>query len=626
MAITGNIKTFYLSSLLQLLSNDKKTGILELTDGNDIVQVFFRDGTIINAFGSSRVERLTNYLRSEGIVSAEQLDQCLKISVHTGQKIGKVLVDQGCVSTELIENLLHRQIEQTLFSLFLWDQGEFEYHDQEFDLSDQIVTSFDTMEIVLEASRRVDEISQIKQQVPRDNDVLQVTADAEALGKATLSTGERAVLSLVNGKRTVKRVVIDSGYDELKVYKILFSLVTAGLVIEEKNILKRPPAAGGRAREELKPAAETQQGVPAKAHEAPVQSGEPDREGKASEPGESVLVLESGSDEEAGRAEIESRPSADESFDFGAEPSATTVIKINGRLVSEVDLSDIEPVARGPQLSPVDKHELADALRSCREHEAFEEEDRQYARTLRRKVIIAAACAAGAVVLGALLFFVPFFSETPEKPSVKPATETAAPAKLPKVKSGETVQPSAPAAQTAPVQAGAAVVKPGSEAAAAPAAESAGQEAAYDFFQDQKGWVSINLPPGYTVDETAHTDRTSVVIRYGDDVTISLSIVPDPAVWNAEEGMYAAIVKMQEAGGLKIQKYDTLKHAGCPGYMLQLSGARDQKIVQTTLYRFVCYNKSARVEVSGFTWRTEAGQELSKRICAAIETSFFMYP
>lgn len=125
MAITGNIKTFYLSSLLQLLSNDKKTGILELTDGSDIVQVFFRDGTIINAFGSSRVERLTNYLRSEGIISAEQLDKCLNMSAHTGKKIGKVLVEQGLISQELLESLLHRQIEQTLFSLFLWEQGEF---------------------------------------------------------------------------------------------------------------------------------------------------------------------------------------------------------------------------------------------------------------------------------------------------------------------------------------------------------------------------------------------------------------------------------------------------------------------------------------------------------------------
>ena len=46
MAISGNLKTFYLSSLLQLLSNDKKTGILELTDGHDIVQVYLREGTI----------------------------------------------------------------------------------------------------------------------------------------------------------------------------------------------------------------------------------------------------------------------------------------------------------------------------------------------------------------------------------------------------------------------------------------------------------------------------------------------------------------------------------------------------------------------------------------------------
>ena len=148
-------------------------------------------------------------------------------------------MNRAIISPELLEGLLHRQIEETLFSMFLWEQGEFEYRDQEFDLSDQIITSFDTMQIVLEASRRVDEISEIKKRVPADHGVLTVTNDDAALQKAKLNTVERAVLSLINGRRSVKGLIHDSGYDELKVYKTLFSLITAGLILEEEKILKR---------------------------------------------------------------------------------------------------------------------------------------------------------------------------------------------------------------------------------------------------------------------------------------------------------------------------------------------------------------------------------------------------
>ena len=47
MAIQGNLETFYLPNLLQLLSNDKKTGILQLSEGEDKVEICFKEGTII---------------------------------------------------------------------------------------------------------------------------------------------------------------------------------------------------------------------------------------------------------------------------------------------------------------------------------------------------------------------------------------------------------------------------------------------------------------------------------------------------------------------------------------------------------------------------------------------------
>ncbi len=475
MAITGNIKTFYLSSLLQLLSNDKKTGILELTDGSDIVQVFFRDGTIINAFGSSRVERLTNYLRSEGIVSREQLDKCLAVSAHTGKKIGKVLVEQGLISQDLLESLLYRQIEQTLFSLFLWEQGEFEYRDQELDLSDQIVTSFDTMQVVLEASRRVDEISQLKQRVPQDNEVLEITANSEALQKATLNTAERAILSLINGKRTVKRVIADSGYDELKAYKILFSLVTAGLVIKEKNILKRPAdgmqqeipgrkravaASGSQAAalvaepvqqpESPRSAPHTTPAPPDKnvpAADLPGQTAgdlfaapaaqhieqtpaalfaahettQPQQAQQQPESRELVLELEprTKTDDLAGGKEV---PAAEVPLLSDEEaPAGQTVIKIDGQYLAGADLPDPETPQRS-KLQPVGKSEVAAALRTYSADSSLDDYDTELAQARRRLVKRAIAYAAGVIIIVAAGFFLKSFM-LPDEPAHVPAVD-----------------------------------------------------------------------------------------------------------------------------------------------------------------------------------------------------------
>ena len=657
MAITGNIKTFYLSSLLQLLSNDKKTGILELTDGSDIIQVYLRDGTIINAFGSSRVERLTNYLRSEGIITEEQLEKSLKISAHTEKKIGMVLVEQGYISPELLESLLHRQIEETLFSMFLWEQGEFEYRDQEFDLSDQIITSFDTMQVVLEASRRVDEISEIKKRVPAEDDVLTLAEDDAALQKAKLNTVERAVLSLINGRRSVKGLIRDSGYDELKVYKTLFSLITAGMVLAEEEIPRRTNgdiqketaghqyqadapvenavqgdlSAGQPAQAESswgifstpdeppplhaeKPAqAESSRGIFSTLDEPPPLHAE-----KPAVSDELVLelepVLKMDATVEDGKT---SAADVQKNLDAEIELSGKTVVKIDGRFMPEPDLPDAELRKALQQLDPVGKNEVADALRLYKrpdETQKEDEEDLEYARAKRRMLIRAAVCAVAVIVLVAAgLFLKPLLFPPPvEQQSAQISAADQTPAIKKKRKKPAEQKEQQPVQQE--------------ELQAEPDTAAAQPGTVIDFFQDQKGWFSINLPPGYTASEQPYQDRTSVTIRYGDTISLLFSIVPESADWNAEDEMYATIVKMQESGSRQIQKYNTLKSAGCPGYVLHFSSVQDQKSIQTALYRFVCFNKNARLEVSSLNWRTPAGRELCGQIYAAIEASFFIYP
>jgi len=679
MAINGNLKTFYLSSLLQLLSNDKKTGILELTDGNDIVQVFLREGTIINAFGSSRVERLTNYLRSEGIITEEQLEKCMKISAHTEKKIGMVLVEQGYISAETLENLLHRQIEQTLFSLFLWEQGEFHYRDQSFDLSGQIITSFDTMELVLEASRRDDEISEIKKRVPGDQDVPRQNPDCTEQQKSKLNTAERAVLSLVNGKRTVKRVIADSGYDELKVYKTLFSLFASGLIFEENQILKRPmdleeetvkpdhvDAASiddpvqtknrAAAEKQAEPAGEifntpdnaqpdhtdaasiddpVQTKNRAAAEEQTEPAGEifstpdnaqPDHDQGTDEPDEMILELEPEPDID--KPATDEQPSAQDSqVDLTAfkELPGKTVVKIDGRLLPENEPPDMKSTVSTDQLTPVNKSKVADALRQHElkqdqitsaqrqislEDDLTEDEEKEYTRAKKRmlKRILVGAGALLSLLIVVLLLKPILFPKEPEQKIVQAPVTVPKPVKKKKPVKQETQKPASQ-----------------EEKKSVPDTTAAQQEPALDFFQDQKGWVSINLPAGFTASEQAYEDRTSVSIRYGNNIMITLSIVPDSSDWNAEDNMYAAIVRMQESGSEQVQKYNTIKNAGCPGYVLHFSSTRNQKAQQIALYHFVCFNKSARLEVACLNWRIPSGRKLCRQVYAAIEESLFIY-
>ena len=167
MALKGNIETFYLSSVLQLLAQDKKTGILTIAEKGRIVRVYIKNGNIVYAVGSQKEVRLGYLLRTKGIISAEELHKALSLAKQRNEKLGKILVEKSYISVETLKKFIHQQVRDILYNLFLWKKGFFEYSDVQLNLEGHIITSLNTLELVLEASRRADEKSELqKRQSP----------------------------------------------------------------------------------------------------------------------------------------------------------------------------------------------------------------------------------------------------------------------------------------------------------------------------------------------------------------------------------------------------------------------------------------------------------------------------
>ena len=73
--------------------------------------------------------------------------------------LGKVLVEKGYITAENLEKLIHDQIEEIIFDLFVWDKGDFEYKDARLNLQGMVITRLNVVKLLLEASRRIDEMS-----------------------------------------------------------------------------------------------------------------------------------------------------------------------------------------------------------------------------------------------------------------------------------------------------------------------------------------------------------------------------------------------------------------------------------------------------------------------------------
>ena len=173
MPLKGDLETVDLSCILQLLYNERKTGIFRVNNQKTSVQIYIQDGIIIYAMSSRKETRLGSMLFENNIISAGKLKECLDQARKKRLALGKILVEHGYVSQEQLSEFIYKQVEGILYEMFLWEEAEFEFEVAPICLDGMIVTEMNTYGIILEASRRADEQSlsdrRAQEQLPKSD-------------------------------------------------------------------------------------------------------------------------------------------------------------------------------------------------------------------------------------------------------------------------------------------------------------------------------------------------------------------------------------------------------------------------------------------------------------------------
>jgi len=225
MSIAGNLKTMELADILQWLSNGEYTGTLKVSFEGIDKSLYFRDGRLISCTSTDPKEFLGHFLVSHGLISEQALAAAVTEQERSRELLGKILVDQGAVVEEELDRMLKLKAEESLYELFRWRQGQFEFIDQELPSYELVPISLDVTGLVLEGTRRVDDWERILEFIPSPQCV--AVAVAELLGGEE-DEARRAVLELVNDDRTVEEICLETHSGELFVCEILYQQVRDG--------------------------------------------------------------------------------------------------------------------------------------------------------------------------------------------------------------------------------------------------------------------------------------------------------------------------------------------------------------------------------------------------------------
>lgn len=159
MILWGRIQDFSIFSILQYLATYRKSGVLEIQDFEEYGYVYLSEGKVDAISLPLSDDLLGNRLVQAGILTAEQLKECLlgHAQEDTREPLGIALMKRGYTDRKTLQELVNAQTHDQALQLSNWTTGSFKFVVPERPILFPITPSIDVQSLLLEASRRLDE-------------------------------------------------------------------------------------------------------------------------------------------------------------------------------------------------------------------------------------------------------------------------------------------------------------------------------------------------------------------------------------------------------------------------------------------------------------------------------------
>jgi len=208
----GNLESLDLATILQTLYTARKTGILQVAREYAKSVICLKDGNIVAASDSKGL-RLGQILYKHGMVSGKRLKEALNMARKSGRMLGEVLLSMGYIDMEALKEVVRQQVQEAVLDLFFWKDGFFEYRDCIVEFDEDGVQEINTMEIIMESARRIDEWNELKKRKEKQiaHGIQQITSvhipeqKPEKIKPPKIIEGVKAVIE-DNPKKTVARL------------------------------------------------------------------------------------------------------------------------------------------------------------------------------------------------------------------------------------------------------------------------------------------------------------------------------------------------------------------------------------------------------------------------------------
>ncbi|HKR23071.1 MAG TPA: DUF4388 domain-containing protein, partial [Pyrinomonadaceae bacterium] len=186
-------------------------------------------------------EYLGQVLLHYGKVDESQLRAAREVQNKSGVRLGEVLVQQGFMTEPEVLEILKTRTLDAIYDLFVWNEGEFEFYDDEPLPADMILIEVEPTNLIMEGIYRLDELARYRTLVPSDRSIIELGAGWTSSLK--LGKEYRRILYFVEKRMSVAEICYHMHASAFHVYGQLYTLISEGVArvageLPEENLPK----------------------------------------------------------------------------------------------------------------------------------------------------------------------------------------------------------------------------------------------------------------------------------------------------------------------------------------------------------------------------------------------------
>jgi len=214
VALRGNLKDFGIAEVFQLIGQQRKTGVLDVSHAGETLRLAFDAGCVAwgRPLGSGDGEMGERLVRC-GLLTQDRLQELEAESKACARPVSMLVIDAGDVSAEAASQIEEMVTEETIFIVLRWSEGSFDFSAQPVDHDRPAEKLLAAEQILMDGLRRVDEWQTFADFVPGRETVFARGAsldlykrDLDGEAKRRLPSVER-VYRLVDGRLSAQRVI-----------------------------------------------------------------------------------------------------------------------------------------------------------------------------------------------------------------------------------------------------------------------------------------------------------------------------------------------------------------------------------------------------------------------------------